>query len=587
MSPRFPLVLVLLTLATVPGRCENRNPFAPSDGAPVPVPYRQAGPVPPAPPPEPPVAKGPPNLSVAIVLGHGPPIGTTAEQFAASGAPSDTVFLQGEPIDVTFTVTNKGPEYYRYFGTNADQSNPYDKFGCEVLDAAGRWLRDPRLLAPGWGGEYVGNYVYLAPGQSFTKHYYLNQWVAPLAPGAYRVVGVYRPEPFSQRVPGTRSGLAEIVIRAQSDQQLTARAAALWREVMSRQLDVEPAISPSGTITGPSPNRQEMAILAAQEQAMQYLVFTGNHRAVQYTVQALYFVTGNTRFRAYEGLWYYALRREELVGVLLEAVRVHGPPSEGLEEFFMGLHVPDSMTFGPVLRGLSLPNPHRRAAAAALLGYYRDQGDAALLPLLAALNDSDPGVRRAVVYGLRPYKDPRALAGLLSATHDSDEDVRWAAVDGLGNRGDAAVPRLREILHDGLRPADQALYSLQEIGTPAALDALFDGLVSTDQRIALHAAAIRFIFGDHTQGEYLAEAIESRLSARAFVFNPGSPNPFVPATPEQARRWVGYDTIMNWLKNALDARRLPWPQGTGSDPQLWIKWLRAQLKPAPAPAPSP
>jgi hypothetical protein len=222
-----------------------------------------------------------------------------------------------------------------------------------------------------------------------------------------------------------------------------------------------------------------------------------------------------------------------------------------------------------------------------LLGYYRDQGDAALLPLLAALNDSDPGVRRAVVYGLRPYKDPRALAGLLSATHDSDEDVRWAAVDGLGNRGDAAVPRLREILHDGLRPADQALYSLQEIGTPAALDALFDGLVSTDQRIALHAAAIRFIFGDHTQGEYLAEAIESRLSARAFVFNPGSPNPFVPATPEQARRWVGYDTIMNWLKNALDARRLPWPQGTGSDPQLWIKWLRAQLKPAPAPAPSP
>jgi HEAT repeat protein len=94
--------------------------------------------------------------------------------------------------------------------------------------------------------------------------------------------------------------------------------------------------------------------------------------------------------------------------------------------------------------------------------------EAAVDGLIAALKDSDAGVRRAAADALGELDNRRAVPALIEAVKDADPDVRRHAIDALG-----------------------------EIGDPRALDALTKALKDEDATIRRHAAAaIAEVSGD-------------------------------------------------------------------------------------------
>jgi Zn-dependent protease with chaperone function len=161
-----------------------------------------------------------------------------------------------------------------------------------------------------------------------------------------------------------------------------------------------------------------------------------------------------------------------------------------------------------------------RAAAAEALGNLEHQS--AATPLTDAMRDPDPQVRRAATLALADLEDPRAVPGLerlltdtdadvrqeaasklgefdlteapqalLAALKDPNADVRHQAAHTAGEIGDArAVPGLKALLADPNKEVrEAAVEALHEIGDPAALQALIDALKSSDPAVRKAAAA--------------------------------------------------------------------------------------------------
>jgi len=79
------------------------------------------------------------KLSLTIALRHGPPVG----EELAEDAPPDTVFLEGEPIDVAFTITNVGETPFKYADRNDDSSGRLDEYEVQAISADGQQMDDP------------------------------------------------------------------------------------------------------------------------------------------------------------------------------------------------------------------------------------------------------------------------------------------------------------------------------------------------------------------------------------------------------------------------------------------------------------
>ena len=98
----------------------------------------------------------------------------------------------------------------------------------------------------------------------------------------------------------------------------------------------------------------------------------------------------------------------------------------------------------------------------------------AMEPLLAALKDDDPAVRRQAVIALGDRGDRRATGGVIRSLKDRDDDVRLEAVIALGKIGD---PRAIDPLIEKLKSYDyfyvrkKAAYTLYVFLKQEGLDA--------------------------------------------------------------------------------------------------------------------
>jgi len=470
------------------------------------------------------------TLSLSISLRHGPPVGQTPEEAAAEGAPVDTVFEHGEPIDVAFTGANEGETPFRYDDRNYDRSGRMDEYALEVTDEQERRLDDPRKL---WGGAWPGGGASgrgeIGPGDSFTKHIYLNQWVMPLSPGRHTVVGVYYPDPWDRtpKQAAVRSGPVEIEVRARTEKDMEAHVTSLGVELQSTE-----------------PERRV--------QAVRYLGFTGSPHALPYVISSLYDDARNVAFRASEAFMYMA-EKDASIEALLAALNQRGP-SRAIQYLFDRYEVPKSQTLAPTVRGLSDADPVRRAAAAGALVRYYEMGEPALDPLLGALKDEDPQVRQAAAGALYNYRMPKATEALLGASEDPEESVREVAARVLGNiEAEAAIPRLRELLEDTPMVAKTAVHGLANIGTPEAVEALRTGLEVEQEEIRARAAIALIGLGDDSVRELIAKALEGG-------------------------DWRLREMIRGSLGYAVERRGIPGPGPEGSpytaDADAWIKWLR-------------
>jgi HEAT repeat protein len=78
---------------------------------------------------------------------------------------------------------------------------------------------------------------------------------------------------------------------------------------------------------------------------------------------------------------------------------------------------------------LKNPDPVRRREAATLIGQNKVQS--ATPDLVAAVQDVDPSVRRAISIALQQVQDARALPGFVALATDSEKDIRERAIEGM------------------------------------------------------------------------------------------------------------------------------------------------------------
>jgi len=117
-----------------------------------------------------------------------------------------------------------------------------------------------------------------------------------------------------------------------------------------------------------------------------------------------------------------------------------------------------------------------------------DIGSSAVNPLLTALKDSDPNVRKSAAEALVKIGSP-AVNPLIAALKDSDKEVQKSVAEALGKIGQPAVNPLLSVLMDSDSHVRRfATEALGKIGDSKAIDPLITALNDSDRYVRESAA---------------------------------------------------------------------------------------------------
>jgi HEAT repeat protein len=170
----------------------------------------------------------------------------------------------------------------------------------------------------------------------------------------------------------------------------------------------------------------------------------------------------------------------------------------------------DEQAAAELAEALNNQDPGVRRAAARALGWV---GAASVVPnLINALSDADSGARRDAAGALGRVGDASAVSPLLKALKDKHPSVRYASAWALGKIGSTfAVPALLEALHDEDRDVRRvAARGLGWIGDPKAIALLAEALKDSSSGVRRDAAGALGRVGDTTAIEPLLTALADR-----------------------------------------------------------------------------
>jgi HEAT repeat protein len=128
-------------------------------------------------------------------------------------------------------------------------------------------------------------------------------------------------------------------------------------------------------------------------------------------------------------------------------------------------------------------------------------GEAAIVPLIAKLQDSNAATRRWAVYALGHIagrrNDPRALQPLLDLLHDKEHFVRREVAKALGKLfdGRAVDPLIDALGDDNMNVRSAAIAALGEIGDKRAISALVQALGDNSETVRHSASGVLIYFG--------------------------------------------------------------------------------------------
>jgi HEAT repeat protein len=198
-----------------------------------------------------------------------------------------------------------------------------------------------------------------------------------------------------------------------------------------------------------------------------------------------------------------------------------------------------------LLEELTSPDSVRRTTAAVSLGRMADA--AAVLPLIAALNDSDADVAREAAASLGLLRNEAAVEPLINVVNNFDgyfhSVVRIAATSSLGQLRDqrAVVPLLNAIRDPIAEASAEAIRSLANLPDPRGLPALLEVVrnehnffLATTRRAAILSLAqiggtqadceLRFVAANEWEDAVVrAAAIEATRETSASTAGPADP----------------------------------------------------------------
>jgi HEAT repeat protein len=331
----------------------------------------------------------------------------------AGFVPEETEIILGQPLFITFAVTNRSEKPYRFFvGGDNRGSVRHNNFRITAVDARGKPVKDPYSYN-NFGG--MGNNIVLEGGKSYSERLFLSHWCAFERPGPYtvtckRVLKDYGEEPRNEEVVVTSS--FDLTIAPFEAKQMRSVITVLGNKLRDgREKDLYEASLALAAIT--------------DEQVIHHLALSLSRGDYQNKLPA---IRGLAQFRsdAAANALLIALKDPD------HAVRDAGGNAlrkiEKLDQALQSL-LPD----------LKHKSPSVRARTAQALGTTRAKG--AFDALLKATHDSEPAVRHAAAIGLGTLGYKEALRPLEVHLKDKDMGMRIAAAKGLRALGEPLQPK--------------------------------------------------------------------------------------------------------------------------------------------------
>jgi HEAT repeat protein len=332
--------------------------------------------------------------------------------------PDNSQIILGQPLFITFKVTNRSEKQYRFFvGGDNRGSVRHNNFHITAVNAYGDTVKDPYSYR-NFGGK--GNNVVLKFGESYSERLFLGHWCAFEDTGTYTVACSRKlidigEEPRHKDVPVTSS--FDLTI-APYDEKRMRKVIAEWGKKIQYG------------------NEDELY------EASLALASICDEQVIPHLARSLSRGDFRNQNPAIQGLAQF-------------------PSNEAADALLAALKVPDYMV------------RDKGGEALKKIGKI----DYALHALLSDIQIQSDSVRALTARALGPTKARGALDALLEATNDPEPSVRSAAAEALGTLGyEEAIPRLIELTQSDdrsvIRVASQALGKYDTRESTAALIAL-------------------------------------------------------------------------------------------------------------------
>jgi HEAT repeat protein len=348
-------------------------------------------------------------------------------------------YLLGEPIFSKFTIRNAGSQTFQFVSrppSRALNRELESEPRFRLTDAAGRPLLDP---APKPCGGATGTVVYgsvtLAPGQTHTERWLLNQWARFTSPGRY-YLRAERRLPLLALDPRT--------------QELSKKPAAYALALDELTFEIVPAAE-ARLRSAFQPFLETLRDARNSSPAEAVLVVT--------TLPKAFFFSDLEAMASPSAAKCWDRR------VVLEGMARLGTPAawKAILSIAQGRE-PVTTTDSSASADTRLAAGKDDSLRAYAILLLAEKGDAAFLPALLDMVATGPeGLRDDALRDLGFFQDPRAIQALYKKLHSNNSTDRMNAILGLRNLGSKeTIPALMAMLNDPEPPVRQvANFALQ------------------------------------------------------------------------------------------------------------------------------